>query len=63
MNKWLQDFAYQNKYKLVDICYCRFVAILIALSNSKLPGNKSSDCKSGEEFENGIKILNDKLAE
>ncbi len=27
-------------------------------NHSKLPGNKSSDCKSGEEFENGIMNVN-----
>ena len=54
MNKWLQDFAYR-----INISWWVFVAAGVAgisdcIVHSKLPGNKSSNSKSGEEFENGM---------
>ena len=55
MNKWLQDYDYR-----IDISWWLFAAggALLhnyCIGNDKFPGNKSSSCKPGEEFENGIK--------
>ena len=58
MNKWLQSFAYR-----INISWWVFVIAGISrnfycIDNSKLPGNKSSDCKPCEEFENGMINVN-----
>ncbi len=55
MNQWLQDYAYRINISWWLFAAGGLAAIIIALGNDKFPGNKSSDCKPGEEFENGIK--------
>ncbi len=54
MNKWLQDFAYRINIAVVDIYMLQALLPFDCIDNGKLPGNKSSDCKSCEKFENGI---------
>ena len=55
MNNWLQSYAYRTQYQLVDVCIGRIACYIYRIDNSKLPGNKSSNCKPCKEFENGIK--------
>ena len=47
-NKWLAKLSISHYIKLVDVCRCRFIGNIYCIGNSKLPGNKSSDCKPGE---------------
>ena len=41
-----------------NICSGRTIGHYNCINNSKLPGDKSSDCKPGEEFENGMINVN-----
>ena len=41
-----------RRHKLVDIYYSGFTCGFSCFGNNKFPGNKSSACKPGEEFEN-----------
>jgi hypothetical protein len=45
-------------YTVVDICIGRSSSIINCINNSEFPGNKSSNCKPSEEFENGVKEVN-----
>ena len=54
MNKWLQSFAYRINISWWVFVVAGLAAIVNCIDYSKLPGNKSSDCKPGEEFENGM---------
>jgi len=44
-----------HNYSVVGVCNGRLVIGCYCVDYSKLSGNKSSDCKSCEEFENGVK--------
>ena len=55
MNKWLQAFCVQDRYQLVDVCCGRVAGNFNCIVYGKLPGNKSSNSKPGEEFKNRIK--------
>ena len=50
-------FCLQDIYYMVGVCHCGMVVSCNCHTNCKFPGNKSSDCKSGEEFENGVNNL------
>ena len=54
MNKWLQSFAYRIHISWWVFFIAGVSGIANCITNGKLPGNKSSDCKPGEEFENGV---------
>ena len=54
MHQWLQDYAYRINISWWLFAAGGLAAIFIALGNDKFPGNKSSNSKPGEEFENGI---------
>src|SRR6266487_162119 len=43
-----------HQYWLVDVCVVRCVGDCSGITHNKLPGNKSSNRKSGEKFENGV---------
>ena len=49
MHNWLQNYTYRTAIVVVDFCGSRFWCITDYSISSKLPGNKSSDCKSGKE--------------
>ena len=55
MHQWLQDFAYR-----INISIWVFVLSVCStadcIDNNQLSSYKSSNCKPGEEFENGIRI-------
>ena len=53
MHNWLQDFAYRINISWW-IFFCRLACCNNCFGNNKFPGNKSGNCKPGEEFENGI---------
>ena len=52
--KLVKDLFVQDRNKLVDIFNCRPCCHCNCFGNRKFPGNKGSDSKPGEEFENGI---------
>jgi putative ABC transport system permease protein len=54
-NKWLEDFAYRINISGWIFFIAGMIAILIALATVSVSINKSSDCKPGEEFENGMR--------
>ena len=57
MNKWLQSFAYRINISWWVFVVAGITRIVYCIDNSKLPGNKSSNCKSCKEFENGMRNL------
>src|ERR1051326_8777890 len=48
-------FCVQNKHELVDVCHGGFGCSFHCINYNLFPGNKSSNCKPGEEFENGMR--------
>jgi len=46
---------------MVGICGCNNRCICNYTANGKFPGDKSSDCKPGEKFENGVEQRSQKL--
>src|SRR4029079_2056814 len=40
---------------LVDVCRCRGIGPDHCFFHDWIPGGESSECKSGEEFENGVR--------
>src|SRR6266542_5761172 len=49
-------FCLPYQYWLVDVCIVGCAGNCCSITYNEFPGNKSSDCKSGKEFENGIVI-------
>ena len=52
MNKWLQGFAYRINISWWIFIVAGLIAIIDCINYSKLPGNKSGNCKPSEEFKN-----------
>ena len=53
MSTWLKDYPYRVNIQWWVFAMAGFIC-LYCIVHGKLPGNKSSRCKSCEEFENGI---------
>jgi putative ABC transport system permease protein len=54
MTKWLQDYAYRISIAWWMIAVAGFCCNCNCVDNDNLSNYKSSDCKSCEEFENGV---------
>ena len=54
MNKWLRRFCLQDKHQLVGFCFVCTGGNHNCYGNDLFTGSESSNCKSGEKFENGI---------
>ena len=54
MNNWLQNYTYRTELSWWIFAAAGIGALIITYCSGKFPGNKSSSCKSGEEFENGV---------
>jgi len=52
---WLQNYQYRTNLSMVDFRHNRFRCFI----SSKFSNNKGSNCKSCEEFENRMKVIND----
>ena len=53
-NKWLQNYPYRITLSWWMFTVAGIVGNIDCIDNGKLPGNKSGNCKPGEEFENGM---------
>lgn len=55
MSEWLEDFAYKVNISWWIFIVAGVMALFIAFITVRFPGDKSSDCKPGKKFENGMK--------
>ena len=58
MNKWLQSFTYRVIIGWWVFALAGLFGNNYCIGNNKFPGNKSSNSKPGEEFENGMINVN-----
>ena len=56
LHQWLQRYPYRTNISWWIFMIAGFGSSYDNIINSKLPGDKSSSCKPGKEFENGMKL-------